>query len=98
MRFFFLADSFFCRKVLSAAHCVSEPGPCDFNITAGFFEPAVGQYWVEVMGVNDTADKISFPAQIYAMSGMMDILLLQLQPINMTAPGVIGKKNDKTIP
>jgi hypothetical protein len=42
------------------------------------------------MGVNDTGDKISFPAQIYALSGMMDILLLQLQPINMTAPGVIG--------
>lgn len=77
-------------QVLSAAHCVSEPGPCEFNITAGFFEPNVGQYWVEVMGVNETGDKISFPAQIFAMSGMMDILLLQLQPINMTAPGVIG--------
>jgi hypothetical protein len=67
-------------EILTAAHCFFEgESVCSFDTTIPAFPLApFYTYFVEVMGVNGTRDKWTFPAEVVAISGITDIIILKV--------------------
>ncbi len=84
-------------EILTAAHCLF-PGAtiCDFDPELpGYPFPFGFSFAVEVMGVNGTSDKLIFPFEVVAYSGITDVAILKPMPLTRADNSVISVVNQE---
>jgi len=83
-------------QILTAAHCLytQNPTACNFVPTPTPHYPStIVSLSVEVMNVNGTGAKYTFPGQVVAWSGITDIAIIQLLPLTRSDGSVITANN-----
>jgi len=80
-------------EILTAAHCLylQNPDSCNFLVTpTPHYPTTVEAMSVEIMGVNKTREKYTFPAQVLAWSGVTDIAIIKPLPLTKSDGSVIS--------